>query len=103
MSASPDNVRRTLQRWGRRARGWVADWLGSDDPCSPRRLARLLPLEERSLLSATPVGPEVRVNTLTAGAQETFAEARRAVATDAAGNSVMVWASNGQDGDSWGV
>src|SRR5688500_15253514 len=55
-------------------------------------------LECRTLLSATPIGPEFRANTYTAGDQS-----GGAVATDAAGNSVVVWGSALQDGSGTGV
>jgi hypothetical protein len=45
-----------------------------------------------------PVGPEFRVNAYTTGAQATAA-----VATDQAGNFVVVWASDGQDGAGSGI
>src|SRR6185503_20432602 len=48
--------------------------------------------------AGTALGSEFRVNTYTTGAQ-TFPS----VAADAAGNFVVVWHSNGQDGSSFGV
>jgi hypothetical protein len=50
------------------------------------------------LLSATPEGPEFRINTFTAGNQSF-----PAVAMDADGDFVAVWQSPNQDGDSWGI
>ena len=47
--------------------------------------------------------PEVLVNTYTTGAQQSTSSGQKAVATDLAGNSVIVWASSGQDGSGWGV
>jgi hypothetical protein len=46
----------------------------------------------------TPVGPEFQVNTYTTSSQQ-----KAVVAADAAGNFVVVWASNAQDGDSFGI
>jgi hypothetical protein len=45
-----------------------------------------------------PLGPEFRVNTYTTNAQY-----RPALASDSAGNFVVVWQSAIQDGSSWGV
>ena len=45
-----------------------------------------------------PLGPEFRVNTQTLGDQRS-----PAVATDAAGNFVLVWPSQGQDGSDYGI
>jgi hypothetical protein len=74
------------------------------------RLADLMPLEDRRLPSAVPLGAglvplgaEFRVNTFTQGQQTLSAQTRQAVATDAAGDFVIVWSSQGQDGDGWGV
>jgi len=56
------------------------------------------PLERRALLAATPQGLEFHVNQLTTGTQN-----NSAVAMDNAGNFVVVWQSNGQDGSGYGV
>src|SRR5437870_2474850 len=68
-----------------------------------QRFARLQRLEDRNLLSVTPMaagitvrppfdlGPEFRVNTTTAGAQQTASESPRAMAMDGLGNFVVVW------------
>lgn len=48
--------------------------------------------------SGVPLGPELVVNTTTAGCQQS-----PAVATDRAGNFVVVWQSEAQDGSGWGV
>jgi hypothetical protein len=48
--------------------------------------------------AGTPLGPEFVVNTTTAGCQR-----RPAVAADRAGNFVVVWESEGQDGSGTGV
>ena len=55
-------------------------------------------LERRALLTATPQGPELHVNQFTTGTQN-----NSAVAMDNAGNFVVVWQSNGQDGSSDGI
>jgi hypothetical protein len=48
--------------------------------------------------SGAPLGPELVVNTTTAGCQQA-----PAVAADSAGNFVVVWQSQGQDSSGWGV
>ena len=53
---------------------------------------------QRYASSGAPIGPEFRVNTYTTGIQED-----PAVASDASGNFVVVWRSNGQDGSYSGV
>src|SRR3954463_878580 len=55
-------------------------------------------LEARTLLSFSPVGPEFNVNTVTVGSQTA-----PALASDADGDSVVVWVSAGQDGSGDGV
>ncbi|HEV8267762.1 MAG TPA: hypothetical protein VGR00_05995, partial [Thermoanaerobaculia bacterium] len=45
-----------------------------------------------------PLGPEFRVDTYT-----TYSQASPRVASDAAGNFVVIWESDGEDGDRWGV
>ena len=57
-------------------------WYGQTRMSAPakkarRRLAPLQELEERCLLSVTPVGAEFRVNTHTQEAQQTFRKRRR--------------------------
>src|SRR5688500_7530136 len=56
------------------------------------------PLECRTLLAAAPVGAEFKANVYTAGDQSSGD-----VATDANGNSVVVWHSALQDGSGTGV
>lgn len=58
-------------------------------------------LEPRQLLSAALVGPEIVVNTTTAGTQETNSTSGNATAMDAAGNFVLTWIS--QDGSGKGI
>jgi hypothetical protein len=53
---------------------------------------------QRFLAGGVPNGPEFRVNSFTTGHQS-----QAAVATDLSGNFVVVWSSNGQDGDAAGV
>lgn len=48
--------------------------------------------------SGAPLGSEIVVNTTTEGCQQA-----PAVAADSAGNFVVVWQSDGQDGSGWGV
>ncbi|MBI3838962.1 MAG: hypothetical protein HY288_13655, partial [Planctomycetia bacterium] len=59
---------------------------------------RLENLEARNLLSVTPFGGEIRVNTYTLLDQST-----PAVAVNPTGDHVVVWSSNGQDGSLYGV
>ncbi len=96
----------------RRTRGFVARALRTLGrfftpeplPAPNRRLAPLLGLEDRRLLSAAPIGPEFRVNVTTGGEQRLFAETTQAVAVNqTTENFVVVWSSKDQDGDSWGV
>jgi hypothetical protein len=91
----------------------VQDWFGPTRPSSvPRercRLAPLLQLEDRRLLSATPVGTEFRVNTYTNGTQITSpppnqqSVAQTVAVNPKTGNSVVTWSSQNQDGSGWGV
>ena len=74
----------------------------------PRRAAPVvlaLVLVASSGWSEIPVGSEFQVNTYTTGAQgfPAVANGYASVATDAGGNFVVVWASEGQDGDQGGV
>jgi len=55
-------------------------------------------LEPRRLLSVAPVGLEMPVNTFTTGSQ-----AHSDTAIDAAGNYVITWQSDAQDGDGYGI
>jgi hypothetical protein len=54
-------------------------------------------------LPAAAAGGEFLVNTFTTGNQQMRAPASRTVAMDAAGNYVITWVSNGQDGSGYGV
>lgn len=83
------------------------DWLKSlrhSLPHSPARsqsrpsLGQPLTLEARTLLAAVPIGPEFRVNTYT-----TLSQDNSSVAADADGDSVVVWQSEGQDGQARGI
>jgi hypothetical protein len=53
---------------------------------------------QRYASTGTPVGPEFRVNTYTAAYQ-----ALPRIGTDPAGNFVVVWGSDGQDGSAYGI
>ena len=53
---------------------------------------------QRYAAGGRPLGPEFRVNTYTTGNQR-----QPAIATDAAGNFVIVWTDDGQDGSALGV
>ncbi|MBI3409441.1 MAG: hypothetical protein HY040_13955 [Planctomycetes bacterium] len=61
------------------------------------------------LPSIVPIGPEFRVNTFVAGEQRTGEQVSsvmygpKSAAMDAAGNFVVVWSSDQQDGNGWGV
>ncbi len=72
-------------------------------PVPPPRFIDCMELEERTLLSGTPIGVEALVNTTAADVQATFAESPQAVASDTSGNSVVVWSSLNQDGSGYGV
>jgi hypothetical protein len=93
---------------------WIARWKSSlfasksaNLSLQRRRTSRRLgsaaiqSLEHRVMLAATPIGVETQVNTSTTGDQETAGA--RSVATDDAGNSVVVWTSVGQDGSAAGT
>ncbi len=54
-------------------------------------------------ISVVPIGSETVVNTNTGDIQTINPNVAQAVATDAAGNFVVVWASNLQDGSGYGV
>ncbi len=91
-------------------RTWAAlqQLLRSDGRTSPRRGRRLAPLQEledRRLLSVTPVGAEFRVNTTTQNAQQTFPQTPQAVAVNpTTGDYVVVWSSKHQfSTDTWDV
>jgi Ca2+-binding RTX toxin-like protein len=71
--------------------------------CRSGRSLSLVPamvehLESRVLLSASPIGGEIQVNTTTGGDQT-----NSSVAMDAVGDYVVVWQSDGQDGSGWGI
>ena len=73
--------------------------------CGPSRARRRLDcceLEDRVLLSATPLGGETLVNTTTADVQNLDPETT-AAASDADGKLVVVWTSANQDGSGDGV
>ncbi len=95
-----------LGRWAGRACRAATDLLGPPRELArakPRGLNRLVPLEDRRLLSATPVGAEFRVNTTTAGSQVANSQTPQSVARSPAGGFVVVWSSKDQDGNGWGV
>ena len=54
-------------------------------------------------VTVVPVGVETLVNTTTTGVQSIGANVAQAIAADAAGNFVVVWASNQQDGVTYDV
>src|SRR5687768_16258956 len=64
----------------------------------PDRACRAELLERRAMLTLTPAGGELPVNGFPIGDQ--FAPA---IASDADGDFVVVWQSNGQDGDDGGI
>ena len=53
---------------------------------------------QRYASTGAPIGPEFRVNTFT-----TAYQAAPAIGTDSAGNFVVIWASNGEDGSYYGI
>lgn len=66
---------------------------------SPVRIASIVErLDSRKLLSVTPVGPETQVNTFTTNGQT-----KAAVASDSAGDYVVVWQSFGENASSYGI
>lgn len=71
------------------------DWLKSLRSPSRRNNSwgSITPLEPRTLLSATPIGQEFRVNSYTTDIQN-----KSSIAVDADGNFVVSWQSWGQDG-----
>lgn len=71
-------------------------------PIRARRRLDCCELEDRVLLSATPLGGETLVNTTTADVQNLDPETT-AAAADADGNLVVVWTSANQDGSGDGV
>jgi hypothetical protein len=71
-------------------------------PIRARRRLDCCELEDRVLLSATPLGGETLVNTTTADVQNLDPETT-AAAADADGNLVIVWTSANQDGSGDGV
>lgn len=85
---------------------WLIQLKRRLNPATKSRQARLRKLsashvdllEPRQLLSAAPIGGEFQVNTYTSSDQSA-----PAIATDADGNYVVTWQSNGQDGSGWGV
>ena len=96
----------------------VGNWFGGlkallGPPASVRactqtpRLGRLMQLENRRLLSATPVGTAFLVNTTTQGAQQTSTQNPQnpqAVAVNpVTGAYVVTWSSNGAGGVGWDV
>ena len=59
-------------------------------------------LEDRILLSASPIAPTWLVNKTVVGVQQTTTQTSKTVAADASGNHVAVWSSQNADG-SWTV
>ena len=53
--------------------------------------------------SVVPISTDTLVNTETTDNQLIGANVSQAIATDANGNYVVIWSSNLQDGDGWGV
>lgn len=74
---------------------------------STQRIFALEALEHRALLDGAPLeftaSDEFRVNTWTDGNQQFHAPSPEAVAMDADGDAVIVWASQNQEGNDWGV
>src|SRR5919205_1293140 len=98
----------TISRWAKAWRALTGEFVGMRARPASQRQARLAPLrelEDRCLLSVTPVGAEFRVNTFTHGNQETLQQTSRAVAMNSTtGDYVVVWSSQGQNsGGGWDV
>ena len=66
-----------MQRLQRASADCLGFWHPQGDRARDRRLAPLQELEDRRLLSVTPVGSQYLVNTYTQGAQQTFPQRRR--------------------------
>jgi len=71
--------------------GFVVVWQGQDG-------SSYGVFGQRYAASGVPLGPEFRINTFTTGLQGS-----PSVSADAAGALVVVWHSDGQDGDSYGT
>jgi hypothetical protein len=100
--------RKALSRVLGKALGGMQQFLGLSGGRAralPRhRLAPVLQLEDRRLLSVAPVGSEFRVNSYTTGPQQTFPQTPQAVAMNpVTGDYVIAWSSQNQDGSGWGV
>ena len=75
----------------------ILQWrAGNPFPCLLLPRIELLP--SRLLFSVTPNGSEALVNQTTANAQQT-----PATVVNLNGDTIAVWASNGQDGSGWGI
>src|SRR5690242_3535991 len=93
------SLQRLFVNWVRPAWEGLGNALGMPNERKRHRLKGLQELEDRCLLSVAPVGPEFRVNSHTAGPQQTFPQAAKAVAINpATGDFVAVWSSQGQTG-----
>src|SRR5690242_6944057 len=99
-------LQRLFANWMKPAWKGLANALAMPNERTRHRLKGLQELEDRCLLSVSPLSPEFRVNTHTAGAQQTFPQAAKAVAMNrATGDFVAVWSSQGQTGagSDWNV
>jgi hypothetical protein len=67
------------------------------------RALNCMELEDRILLSASPIAPQAMVNKEAADVQQTAASTPQSVAADSTGNHIVVWSSHNQDGSGWGV
>ena len=61
-------------------------------------MAEVSTLEPRTLLAASPLGAEARINAEAAGVQRLSSRGDGSVAVDLDGNGVVVWASPGATG-----
>jgi CSLREA domain-containing protein len=85
---------------------WVSTTATSNTNASTSEFGRTVQSVQASLLiSPAMIGNETLANTFTVGTQSVsgMIQAHGATAIDAAGNSIIVWQSLGQDGDSWGI
>ncbi|MEJ7596136.1 MAG: hypothetical protein WKF77_31900, partial [Planctomycetaceae bacterium] len=94
--------------------GWLGQLRGTFFPKKNRSSQRrrrskssmqsnVQPLEERILLSGTPIASELRLNTTTRLPQVSDSRANQTVAGLPNGGFISVWESLGQDGSGWGV
>ncbi|MCA9012609.1 MAG: hypothetical protein KDB01_22815, partial [Planctomycetaceae bacterium] len=97
----------SLQLWSKQIRRTVSELMSRSTRRNRRektwKSSEIQPLEERVLLSGTPVATEVLLNSTTRLPQISDFRANQAVAGLPNGGFVSVWESLAQDGSGWGV